>query len=1009
MALFDLFYIFIATKYCFGFNQAHAMQHYTYIASSLFAFYRTALLFLALAVFACQHPRTPEGFQIEPGFKLERVAAEPLIKDPVDLEFNERGEAMVLEMPGYPFEDRQSRLLVLQDKNKDGTYDESSVFAEGLQLANSFLPYKKGVLVAAPPYLLFLHDDDQNNVADQVDTLMGGFSTGNLQHNYNGLTYGLDDWIYAANGGNDGKPYWWGDPESALDLRGQDFRINLETRTLERLGESSGGFGLGMDEYGRLYETHNLTHISTLVFPSRYFKGKDHLEKSTLENASNHEENGLARIYPIGEQESRVNHPEQSGYFSGSCGITYYGGGAFGEEYDHTVWVADVVLNLVHVDKIKAQGASFTAQRQLDQRDFLASNDRAFRPVNMNVGPDGSMYLVDMYRKVIEHPEWIPDDIEKTLDLEAGKDQGRIYRISKGTARAFDVTQFKTETGLVQALTHANQWVRKTAHRLLMEQKLGQTSLQGLKGLLKDKNPLAKVHALHILAAQGELSDKELAAVLADQEAPIRETALQLAESKLGNDPTLLQTCIQLLNDPDQRVRMQAALSLSTLDEASAVYQKQRTAILAGLNAAAQKSMDTWNTCAIALAAQGSAADLFASLIQSKQPAKSDLLTVLAQSAAQSTQGLQGVLQQLAAPKTSNATRQNILQQLSQEVPELSGTKTLEPALKALEQSRDLGLISASAALRQRLNLPPSPEFLTLSRSALQKVNDATLPDSTRVQQLALLTLLPYAQKSKVLFACLPNNQPIQLQEEALRQLANYAEPEIGQRLVQLWAELGPHIRKYAGDLLLDREIYHDALLTGLEKGQINIGEMNFDLERRRTLLWWTDNESTKRRAEKLFSDAAVVTRQAAIDKMKPALTLKGTVAKGKMVFETNCANCHRYGNTGVEVGPVLTEISRKSKATLLHDILDPNAAADPKYISHRLESKDGLSHLGIVAAETDHSVTLLKMGGEKVTLAKKELKSFRSMGTSLMMEGFENAISVAEMGDLLAFLQGGE
>ena len=1008
--MFNLFYTFIATKYHFSvFNQAHAMQHHTYAASQFFPYYRTALLFLALSAFACQKTNAPEGFQIEPGFKLERVAAEPLIKDPVDLEFNERGEAMVLEMPGYPFEDRQSRLLVLQDKNKDGTYDDSKVFAEGLQLANSFLPYKKGVLVAAPPYLLFLHDDDQNNVAEQVDTLMGGFSTGNLQHNYNGLTYGLDNWIYAANGGNDGKPYWWGDPSSVMDLRGQDFRFNLETRKLERLGESSGGFGLGMDEYGRLFETHNLTHISTLVFPARYFKGKDHLEKSTLENSSNHEENGLARIYPIGEQESRVNHPEQSGYFSGSCGITYYGGGAFGEEYDHTVWVADVVLNLVHVDKIKAQGASFTAQRQLDKRDLLASNDRAFRPVNMNVGPDGSMYLVDMYRKVIEHPEWIPDDIEKTLDLEAGKDQGRIYRISKGAARAYDVAQFKTETGLVKALTHANQWVRKTAHRLLMEQKLGQASLHSLKGLLKDKNPLAKLHALHILAAQGALNSKELATALADEVAPIRETALQLAESSLGNDPTLLQTCIQLLNDPDQRVRMQAALSLSTLDETSAAYQKQRAAILAGLNAAAQKSMDTWNACAIALAAQRSAADLFASLVQSTKPSNSELLAALAQSAAQSTQGLQSVLQQLAAPKISNAARQSILQQLSQEVPALTGTKALEPALKALEQSQEISIISTTASLRQRLNLPPSPEFLSLSRSALQKVNDTSLPDSTRRQQLALLTLLPYAQKSKVLFACLPNSQPIQLQEEALRQLANYAEPEIGQRLVQIWAELGPHIRKYAGDLLLDREIHHDALLTGLEKGQINIGEMNFDLERRRTLLWWTDNENTKRRAEKLFSDAAVVTRQAAIDKMKPALALQGNAAKGKMVFATHCATCHRYGNTGVEVGPVLTEISRKSKATLLHDILDPNAAADPKYISHRLESKNGLSHLGIVAAETDQNVTLLKMGGEKVTLAKKELKSFRSMGTSLMMEGFENAMTAQEMGDLLAFLQGGE
>lgn len=261
--------------------------------------------------------------------------------------------------------------------------------------------------MAAPPYLLFVHDDDQNYVPEKVDTLMGGFSTGNLQHNYNGLTLGLDNWIYAANGGNDGSPYWWNDTTTRMDLRGQDFRFDLETKTLERLGESSGGFGLTMDEYGRVFETHNMEHVSHLVFPDRYINGKPLLVDNTLENISDHEENGTARIYPIGEQESRVNHPEQSGYFSGSCGIMYYGGGAFGPEYNNTVWVADVVLNLVHVDKLKPNGTSFTASRVLEKRDFLASTDRSFRPVNMSVGPDGNIYLVDMYRKVIEHPEWI--------------------------------------------------------------------------------------------------------------------------------------------------------------------------------------------------------------------------------------------------------------------------------------------------------------------------------------------------------------------------------------------------------------------------------------------------------------------------------------------------------------------------------------------------------------------------------------------------------------------------
>lgn len=250
---------------------------------------------LILALFSCRQNSTPSGFQIEKGFSLTRVAAEPLIKDPVDLEFNELGDALVLEMPGYPFEDKQSRIVVLKDDNADGEYDRNIVFIENLQLANSFMPYKKGVLVAAPPYLLFVHDDDQNYVPEKVDTLMGGFSTGNLQHNYNGLTFGLDNWIYAANGGNDGEPFWWNDTTTRVDLRGQDFRFNLEKKQLERLGESSGGYGLAMDEYDRVFETHNMTHISHLVFPDRYRHGNQLLKEHALENISNHEENGTAR------------------------------------------------------------------------------------------------------------------------------------------------------------------------------------------------------------------------------------------------------------------------------------------------------------------------------------------------------------------------------------------------------------------------------------------------------------------------------------------------------------------------------------------------------------------------------------------------------------------------------------------------------------------------------------------------------------------------------------------
>jgi len=971
----------------------------------------TYLIVVLVFIFnqACEEARTtPDGFQIEPGFTLKRVAAEPLIKDPVDLEFNERGDAMVLEMPGYPFEDTHSRLLVLKDRDNDGVYDHTSVFADNLQLASSFMPYQKGALVAAPPYLLFLHDEDQNDVAEKVDTLMGGFSNGNLQHNFNGLTHGLDGWVYAANGGNDGKPYWWGDTTTAVDLRGHDFRFNLKTRTLERLGESSGGFELAADEYGRIFETHNLTHVSHLVFPERYKRGKTLLQEHALENISDHEENGLARIYPIGEQESRVNHPEQSGYFSGSCGITYYGGGALGDSYQHTVWVADVVLNLIHIDKISPHGASFSASRIHEKRDFLASGDRSFRPVNMSVGPDGAMYVVDMYRKVIEHPEWIPDDIEKTLDLEAGKDKGRIYRIMKtGDHAAFDVKQFDTNEGRVQSLSHPNQWVRNTAHRLLMEQPLEAATVELLHAALDDTDPLVNIHALHILSAQKALKPNSLISLLESPSPEVTEVALQLAESMIHEYPDLVKLCIDQLGHKDQRVRMQAALSLSTIDSASPLLAEVEDDLINGLMATADDSNDRWNHMAITLAAQDKADQLFMALIQNNSSVSGELLASLAVNASQADQGLLTVLRSMATSDLHNFRKEFILQQVSQRL-SLSGDASLEAEIALLEESGDSYLMPALADLRNQLKLPPSERFLKMSRAALGEINKETLPDSVRLQQLALIELLPYQEKSQVLFSCLDNQQPLKIQEGALRQLSTYPEAEIGEQIVSMWQGLSPQTRRHASDLLLYIKTHHDALLTGLENGTINIGEMNFDLERRRTLLWWTDDETTKRRAEKLFSDAGVITRQQALEQMKPALALTGSPTKGVEVFQSVCSNCHVYGAQGQEVGPVLTEINRKSKETLLHDIVDPNAAVDTKYINHRLETIKGVVHMGIVASETDQHITLLKMGGEQVVVNKDEVQSFRSTGTSLMMEGFENSMTIQEMADLLAFLQNG-
>ena len=982
------------------------------------------LLFIFCAIFYlsnCQQKtviqQAPEGFEIHPDFRMELVASEPLVLDPVDIKFDEAGNAYVLEMPGYPLSDEASRLVLLEDKDKDGIYDERQVFADGLGVASSFMPYKKGFLVAAPPDLVYLEDTNGDGTANTRQIHLSGFEVGNLQHNYNGLTYGLDNWIYAANGGNNGKPFFPQTPDQILDLRGQDFRFRLEERQLERVGESSGGFELAFDNWGNMYETHNLEHVSQLVFEGKYIEGLPVDPAHSLTVISDHEENGLSRIYPIGVQDTRVNHPEQSGYFSGSCGITFYGGNRFPEGFNNNLFVADVVLNLIHLDVLSPDKSAFKTSRMRDKVEFIASSDRSFRPVNLSTGPDGALYLVDMYREVIEHPEWIPDEIEKDMDLAAGKEKGRIYRIIPANDWQPDQPALvkASPKALVEALGNQNQWTRMTAQRLLVSQK-NQEAIEPLEESLKNAdNELARLHGLWTLEGLGKLQSTDLKNALLDPNPGVRQNALKIAEPRLDENPALIDQVIALTDDRNARVRLQAALCLSRLSPTK--HQERQITIHQALSKMLlNKETDQWIAMAVAAAAKNQPIVFIDHLIGSTQPLNPYQLQVLSTlgrlvGSEQKVADIQQVLNSLSQNTSLNPSDQSaIIEALASDEAgkqEISGNqRNLLSTLQKIETSSHPSVIRACGNLRRTLQLPVSSATQKLIAEARIKVKDSSIPVEERLAFLQLIGLEPIQNRATVLYELLDNRQPLALQEESLMQLWESNDPSIASRLIDLWPSLGPLARQKAGNILLYKTYNHDQLLTALETGKIKMGEMNFDLERRRTLLWWTDSESVKKRAEALFSDAGVVTRKAALEKMRPALTIAGNIEKGKEQFINLCSQCHQYGSIGKNVGPILTEISRKSRESLLHDILDPNAAVDASYINHQAKTKDGNIYTGIISRETDTELSLKMLGGQEIHLKKNELENLSALGISMMPEGQEANMSPEEMADLLAFLQ---
>lgn len=963
-------------------------------------------------------PKEQPEFELHPDFAMELVASEPMIFDPVDMEFDEQGRAFVLEMPGYPKGVDQSRIIMLEDQDGDAKFDNRVVFAEDLRMATSLLPWKGGFLVAAPPDLLWIADTDGDNKADQRETLVSGFSEGNLQHNFNGLSYGLDNRVYAANGGNDGEIYWPDHEQKKLPIRGNDMRFDFSNQIMELVGRSSGGYEMTMDEEGHWFETHNMYHISNLVFPGKYIEGLSLNPRHSLERISDHNEGELSRVYALGLQEMRVNHPEQAGYFSGSCGITHYGGGAFGEEFQGNVFVADVVLNLIHRDVISEEGAGFKASRGREKAEFLASRDRAFRPVNMTVGPDGALYVLDMHRDVIEHPEWIPDEMEDTLDLDAGKDMGRIYRIAPrdGLATIRPTFDRNNPGAVVQAFEHPNQWHRITAQRLLVEWQ-DEAAVPLLEELFNQSGSyIARLHALHTLIGFGKADRSLLEKAIQDEAPVIRELAVRLMEQEKDFPDEGALKITELADDPHPRVRMQVALSLSGL-----TMQDHTEETLDALLAIAEKDKaDPWMRMALAASMRSDPLLMLRMLMTHPDAIRSEgsdeLLGMLSSGlgASKDTDGITAVVSSLANSDTKQLkVAGKILDGMVEGINRANHTHRFESrargiltgALPRLEEINDIGIISNCWRIREIAGLSPAPNRKELLEDARLVVENKDGLPKERREQLALIGFMDYGDREDLLFGLLDSQEPQSLQDAAIRQIGEDGGISGAEKLIANWKTFTPETRRRASDILLYQKANHDLLLTALESGALSLGEMNFHLERRRRLLWSEDTDIAAR-AEKLFSDAGVVTRKEAMAQMRPAISMQGSPGSGQKVFGTNCAQCHRIGTVGKNVGPDLTDIFRKSGQSLLHDIIDPNAAVDTKYISHTIETNDGELIAGYIYEETDQQITLRQVNGEDRTVARRNIKSLQSSGLSLMPEGLEGAIDVQQMADLLAFLQ---
>ena len=502
----------------------------------------TLLWTAALTVVAAPLPPAQEfaTFQFaDPDLRAELVAAEPDVISPVAIAFDARGRMFVAEMMDYPLGPEGGQIRCLEDRDHDGRFETATVFATKLPYPNGVLPWNGGVLVTAAPDILFLKDNDGDNRADERRVILTGFGKGNQQLRVNGLMWGLDNWVYGANGRSDGAV-------RGVSLRGHDFRFRPTTGEFETLAGRS-QFGLARDEWGNRFLSWNTIAVRHEVIPERYllrqpgFSGTEGVFDIT-------EPGDSGEVFPLTPAPLTFNK-ESTSHFNALAGLTIYRGDAY---------VGESLRNLVHRRRLVPDGPTFVARRVERGKEFLTSTDPWFHPVNFANGPDGALYIVDFYRHFVEHPHYVPEKLRDSQPWRTGAEHGRIWRVVN-TREKIERTRPNPDQAstseLVEALKHPNPWWRDTAQRLLVERR-SRDAIPFLKRVLQETNPIPAVHALWILEEFGVLDDRLLA-----QATHTREHTLRIA-ARRGFVPNV---------QGDSRLDLQLILSLGDIktEEAS--------------------------------------------------------------------------------------------------------------------------------------------------------------------------------------------------------------------------------------------------------------------------------------------------------------------------------------------------------------------------------------------------------------------------------------------------------
>ncbi len=968
-----------------------------------------------------RQPLTPaeavEAFDLRPGLTIELAACEPQVVDPVAIRFDARGRMWVVEMGDYPTPPSgpagepgtyRGRIKILSDQDGDGFFEQAEVFADNLLFPTGVQLFGTGAIVTLADKVVFMeanriqqsaaraNREFQGDGRVKVTPWFTGFADGNEQLRANHPTLTIENRVHVATGLRGGNaqsidPRWQA-AEQPISLSQRDFEFDPRGgEWLPVAGNSQ--FGFHQDAAAQRYVCSNRNPCELLMADVSQVQANPLLpiaqwRVSVMPAAEQ------SRVFPLVDAWTTSNL--HAGQFTAACGVYRYESDLLAAELDGSFFACEPTGSLVQRYRTVENRLVPVTQRGEANQEFLASRDLWFRPVSLSDGPDGGLYVVDMHRAVIEHPDWMPVELRSRADLRWGNQAGRIYRIvpsdsARSPAQRLDDLSAVTDRELVIGLGSGNRWRRMTAGRLLLD-RFGQRDAGGQRWLalaLRDHwlhgeglgNRYGPIRSLWLLQAVGLLTPDDLVRAAGADSPDLRRQVVRLL-GEVGDtvDKQIALLSHQLAGDDDPRVRYQWLLEHApTADER----------LLDSLATAARFDPgDTitdreWLAKAISLIPQRLAAPLTTRLFAEATEHESETAAIcLPLWKRCGWQGDVAVLLAALMAIESDAGQQ------------------------AAWESFSAGVTAANRSWQQLIASRTDDES-GLIRSWIER--DRSLAGdrgAAAAQQLAAWERLQNDRSAETLAMCrdVVRRRETRFWKPAVEGLRRLGDAADAARLTACLAELPPTAFADTIRLLLQHRSWTPTLIAAIESQQIPSGLIDAGSWQK---LRQHPDRDVAARANKLQAAGSLAADSELWDRYHAALAQPGDLAAGKLLFAKHCTACHRLDGIGSAVGPDISDFRTKTPAQVLTAILDPNRAIDAAYFRYVVLTTDGQAFEGLLEEGQGDSVTLLMQQLKRKTIPRDQIEDCQATGVSLMPAGFERQLSPNAMRDLIAYVKG--